>query len=93
MGELCYGRPSLIRVFLSWKTGYPDCCITAMETCCKKDSCHRRWACLRNAVITTLLQECIFRIDGLDIWQVIGIRGSMLPLTLEFGVNFSQLSG
>jgi len=67
MGELCHGRPSLIRVFPSWKTEYPDCCITAMETCCKKNGHHRRQTCLRDVVITTLLQEHIFRMNGLDI--------------------------
>ena len=42
--QLCYGRSSQIEVSPSWKIKSPDCCITAIWACCKKDSHYRRQA-------------------------------------------------
>jgi len=65
--ELCYGRLSLIGVSPLWKTGYLSYCITAIETCCKKNGCHGGQACFQDIIITIPLWECIFGIGGLDI--------------------------
>ena len=47
--RLCHGRPSWIRVSLSWKTEYLDCCIITTWVCCKEDSYHKRQTCRLDA--------------------------------------------
>jgi len=68
IGELYHRRLSLIGVFLWWKTRYPNCCITAMGTYCKKGGHHRRQACTIDIRMTVLLQGYIFWMGRLDIW-------------------------
>ena len=42
--QLCHERLSQIEVSPSWKIESPDCYITAIWACCKKDSYYRRQA-------------------------------------------------
>ena len=52
---------------MSWKTEYLDGCITATRTCCEKDGCHGRQACMRDVEKAVSLQRYIFWMDELGI--------------------------
>jgi len=65
--ELCHGRLSQIGVFPSWKTGYLDCHITIVGTCCEKDGHHRGQTCFMDVERAASPWRHVFRMGGLDI--------------------------
>jgi len=62
-------KTELDKSILSWKTEYPDCCITVVRIYYKEGGCCRRWACRLNIDKTVSLWGCIFWIGGLSIWH------------------------